>query len=875
MDMLARLIAALRGLVRRRRIDAEWTEELRDHLERETAANVARGLSPEEARCAAIADFGGIALATEEVRAVRTVWLDGFWRDVRYGLRSLRRSPGFAATALALLVVGIGSTTAIFSVVHAVLLRPLPYPEPDGLVFLSQKDGHGIAWPTFEDWRRRATSFDALAASVADAVIVTSTAIPQRVESRGVTANFFQVLGAEPYRGRLFDEADAHPTAPATAVISHALWQRHFGAEESIVGRTITLNRQPFVVAGVLPPGFRYVTSPDVYVVLERQVAAGYRGMQSRNTQTDLYAVGRLKSDRSLSTARVEMQAITAALSLEHSGLKGHDAELLGLAERTVQRVAPTLRVLAGAAALLMVIACVNVASLLMNRAVSRAHELGVRAALGGTRSDLIRQLLVEQTLLVLAGGLGGAMAGTLLLHGLLAVAPQDMPRLQEIRLDPAMLAWTTVVCCACAFLFGLLPALKASRIDGQQLVIRAGRATGSTVRARQVLAMAQIAVATVLLSGAALMVNSMLRLTSVDLGFDPRSVQTFMFSLSGPDWPNARKQASYDLVVERLRRVPGVESAALTYSLPILGSNLWNVFMIDGVSAEHWTAIGTFPNAGMVPVTSTYFDTLRVPLATGRYFDRSDGVDSLPVAIVNSRAARAYWPSEDPIGKRIRQGYPDDPFGPWRTIVGVVGDIKQDGQDRETPPQVFVPLVQQPRTTVVAVVRTRGPVSQASLTAALHQLDPTIPVFSEQTLEHVMHESTSRRRVTTVVLSVFGGVAALLATIGLYGVIAQGVADRRREIGLRLALGATGRQVASQFLRQSVVVVAAGISLGLLVTAGATRSLASLVFGVTPTDPLTLVTVVGLLAAVTFLASYLPARSAARVDPVETLRSE
>jgi putative ABC transport system permease protein len=804
-------------------------------------------------------------------------WLDTVWRDISYALRVFRRSPRFTLTAVALLILGIGSTTAIFSITYAVLVRPLPYPNADRLMFLAERNGGGVAWPNFEDWQRRATSFDALAASLADGVIVTSGPVPRRLESRSVTSTFFHVLGASPFRGRLFDAADARPGAAKTVVVSHAFWVRELGGEPEAVGRTTVLNRNPFTIVGVLPPGFRYLTPADVYVLLEPQVAANYRGMQSRRTRTTLFAVGRLKPEVTAATARTEMQAIQAALTQEYPQDNTTSAvHLVTLTDRIIGEIAPTMTVLAGAVTLLLLIACVNLATLLLNKSASRAQEFGIRAAIGGSRWTLVRQLLIEHGLLVVAGGVLGAAAGGVLLSALVGVAPRDLPRLEEIQLDLVVLGLTTVFSCACVFALGIMPALKAAGLGGQAIVLRAGRgSTRSTSAMRRGFMMAEIAVAMVLLSGAGLMVHSMMRLARVDPGFDPRHLQAFSFSLTGPQWPDARKQAFFDSIVDRLRTVPGVENAAITYSLPILGSNWWNVFMIEGTTEAQWISVGLFPNAGMVPVTAGYFETLRIPLVQGRYFERSDRPESVPVAIITRSLAKKYWPNDDAVGKQIRQGFPKDPYGPWRTIVGVVGDLKQEGVDRDTPFQVFMPIVQQPRTTSYAIVRTRGPVSASSLESALHDLDRSIPVFNDRTLEQVMREASSRRRIAMLVLSVFGAVAVLLAAIGLYGVIAQSVTERRQEIGVRMALGASPRQILRLFLQHGLAVVAVGVGCGIAGSLAAARSLASLVFGVTVTDPMTLGGMSGLLLAITLLACYLPARSATRVDPLEALRTE
>ncbi len=888
--MIARLFASLRGLVGRRRIEGEIAEELRDHLEREIEAHRSRGVAPEEARRLALRDLGGLTQTIESTRDVRATWLDRFWRDLGYGARLLRRSPRFTITALTVLVLGIGSTTAMFSIAYAVLVRPLPYAGAERLVFLADQGGPIIAWPDFDDWRRRATSFDGLAGSLADAAIVTGGQLPQRVDSRSVTANFFAVLGTMPFHGRLFGEADARPDADATVVVSHAFAIREFGSAPAAIGRTLAMNRSVHTVIGVLHPGFHYITAADVYLLLEPQVAANYRGMQSRGNRTNLTAVGRLKPGVDLTAARAEMQNIVAALALEYPETnKGRSVTVDPLADRIVGEMAPTLTVLAGAVALLLLIACVNLASLLLNRSASRAHEFGVRAAIGGSRWSLIRQLLIEHALLVGIGGVLGAAAGAAILNGLVSVAPPDTPRLDEIHLDTIVLSCTTLFSCACAFLFGVLPALRASGADGHETVWRSGRA--STRRhslLRRTLLIGEVAVATVLLSGAGLMVQTMLRLSRVDPGFDPHNLQTVMFSLAGK--PDPRKQAFFAEAVERLQAMPGVENAAITYSLPILGSNWWNWFTIAGRPIPPSAVMMDLPSAGIVPVSATYFDTLKIPVIRGRSFDRSDTPDSQPVAIINTSLVNLYWKGrseanlsafvrkdEDPIGQQIRLSgaRPTEGYGPWRTIVGIVGDVKQHGLDQDTPQQIFLPVVQQTRTTVFAVARTRGTVSTTSIETAIRDLDRSVPVFNDKTVDQVMRDASSRRRIAMIVLSVFGVVAVLLAAIGLYGVVAQGVAERRREIGVRMALGATSGQILGLFLRHGLIVVAVGIGCGILAALAAARSLASLVFGIGVTDPSTFAAVAALLTVVTLLACYVPSRSATRVDPLDALRSE
>ena len=867
----------IRALLFRRRIESEMDKEMRLHLDLETDANIRAGMAPRVARRNALIAFRGVDRAKEDYRdALGTRVLDESWRDLRYAARLARRSPAFTITAVTLLALAVGTASAIFSVAYTVLLRPLPYPDPDRLVFLTEGGG-GVAWPNYLDWRDRATVFSGLAGSVGDAVVVTGGQAPLRLESRGVTSNFFRVLGVSAFKGRVFDDADALPDAAPTAVVSHELWMRELGGRPEAIGKTLSLSRGPYTVIGVLPPGFRYMTPADVYVLLEPLVARNnYRGMQNRNNHTSFFVVGRLKSGVSIEAAQAEMHTIAVALMQEYPIVnKGADVPVVLLAERIIGSTAPTLTVLAGAVTLLLLIACINLASLLLNRTASRAHEFSVRAAIGGSRQRLVRQLVIEQALFCVVGGVLGALAGGVMLRALVKVAPRDLPRLDEIHLDLRVLAWTTLAGAVCALAFGIGPALKASGITRGALVLRAGQRSTATSAMRRALMIAEIAVATVLLFGAGLMVHTMVRLARVDPGFDPHHLQTFAFSFAGAGWSgpegDARKQAFFDVAIQRLRAVSGVENAALAYSLPIAGSNWWSQFRILGRPADPPGEFG--PNAGMVPVSAGYFETLRIPLIKGRYFDRSDKPNSLPVAIINNSVARKFWPDEDPIGKQVRGGSPGNEYGPVRTIVGVVGDIKYHGVDQDAPQQMFMPILQEPRSPVFAIARTRGALSSLALEAVIHNLDASVPVFNDRTLDQVMREASSQRRFAMILLSVFGGVAVLLAAIGLYGVIAQSVSERRNEIGIRMSLGATQTQVVRMFLQRGMVAAGVGLACGLIAAAAAARSLQSMVFGLTTTDPLTIGAVVALLASVALAACYVPARSAARVDPARALR--
>ena len=874
-----RLFRRIRYWLSSSALDADLRDELAAHREMLEHDLVARGHTPGKARDLARRAMGNETYMREESRGV---WfgrgMEAVVQDAKYAVRTLRRSPRFALTALALLVLGIGSTTAILSIVYEVLVRPLPYADADRLVFITEKDGAGVAWPNFLDWQSSARSFDGLAGSFADAAILRSGELPRRFESRAVTWNFFRVLGVGPAQGRLFDAADARADAPLAIVVSHRFWATELAASPAAIGRKLQVGAQIATVVGVLPPDFRYLTSADIYRPIEPLVATNYRGMQSRTTHTTYYVVGRLKDDVPIETARVEMQRIQQAIGREFVApkqLKNLGADLKPLSERIIGTMGPTLTVLGGAVTLLLLITCVNLAALLLNRGSSRASEFRIRAAIGGSRWQVMRQLLVEHGVLIAVGAVLGAVAGAWILVGFVYLAPRDMPRLEEIHVDLGVISSITVLTCICAFVFGIVPMLRTVGASGEGM--RAGQGVsrhGGWLRSG--LMIGEIALATVLLSGSALMVHTMVRLNRVDPGFDPRHLQTAMFSLSGRAWTEERQQAFYPRVVERLRAIPGVEDASITYSLPILGSNWWTVFMIQGVPAEHWNVVGEAPNAGMVPATPGYFEMLRIPLVKGRYFDGTDAIGSQPVAIVNATAAQKYWPNESPIGKQIQLGFPGQPYGPVRTIVGVVGDIRQDGVDHDASRQVFLPATQQSRTTMYAIIRTSGAgVPPASIANAIHDLDRTIPVFNDRTLGDVMTAAVSYRRTAMVVLSVFGVVALILAAIGLYGVIAQGVADRRQEIGVRIALGATAARVIRMFLSHAAAIIAIGVPVGVAAAIVASRSLSGLVFGIKATDPLTYASVAAVLIGITIVASYLPALAATRIDPLKALRGD
>jgi putative ABC transport system permease protein len=799
--------------------------------------------------------------------------------DVRYALRGLLRTPTFTLIALATLALGIGASTAIFSLAYTVLVRPLPYPNPDRLVFIAEvPSGHpewrnGVAWLNFIDWRAHVTSYEELAVSLNDAVNVTGDR-PQRLQSRTNTWNIFRVLGAQPVLGRLFTEEDGRADAAPVVVISHELWVSDYGGNPSVIGQILPIERTAHTIIGVLPPGFRYGSRADVWRPLEPLAAQDFRGMTKRGNHANLYAVGRLKPSVTIAQARSEIETLAANLSREYPDTNsGASAALAPLADIIVERYRPTFIVLAGSVALLLLIACVNLANLLLTRGSTRAHELAIRAALGGSRWRIARQLLVEQGLLIAAGVALGAITGSALLELLIALAPRDVPRLDEVRLNDGLLLYTAAASGLCALAFGFIPAFKASSVRGQELLVRAGRtAQLSTTRMRRGLMIAEVGVATILLVGSGLMVQTMLRLTQSNPGFDTRNLLTLNIDMKIPTWPAPKRQATFASIVERLRALPGVENAGLTLSLPMDGIRWGSQFILGDRPVPPPSQL---PGAAFTPVSTGYFEMMKIPLVRGRLFDRTDGPDSAPVAIINETVARAFWPGRDPIGQRLKQGFPGDP-NLWRMIVGVVGDVKTGGLDIAAPTEIYLPIAHARQNTWVVVVRGEHVDRMAgAVTAALREFDKDLPIFGVKTMDEVMSNANAQKRVSMVVLSVFGLVAVLLAMIGLYGVITYCVTERTQEIGVRMALGATGGQVLRLFLRQGIIAAACGIAVGVAVAIWLTRWLETLLFGVTATDVPTFAAVVAILLVVAIAASYIPARRAARVDPLTALRCE
>jgi putative ABC transport system permease protein len=845
-----------------------WTQSLRIAL---------GALMPRPDRDRLFADAGKASL------------MDSLRLDLKFGVRSLLKSRGFTATAVITLMLGIGASTAVFSVVNAALLRPMPFAEPDRLLWITEvgKDGRlmSIAWPDYLDWRDRTTSFEKLAAIQRGMVNLTGSGEPERLVSRHVTADFLQTLGVQPALGRMFTASEDRAGAPRVVLIGDSLWRRRFNADPDVLGRTITLDGLPSEIIGVLPRGFQYnlVSEDDILGSLGQQASPG-SGLTDRGNHNGLSAIGRLRPGVSESAASIELERVAADLTKTYPATNSNvSVRVQPLEERLVGSVTPMLTAMLGAVAVLLLLATVNVANLLVARGVSRRHELSVRAALGCSRGRLVQQLLVESAVLAAAGGLAGVALAGGLLQLFLATAPAEVPRLADVRLDAAAWIFAACVSAISALILSAFPGIQSSGIRGQHALVRAGRGDTSTVaahRVRRALMVVEVALAIVLVTGAGLMTRTMFALGSIEPGFDPSNLLTMRFMLTGDrstdDLRTAFNQrvASFgDAVLARANAVAGVERAALTLSLPVEGSQWGSIFIVGDQPVP---ARESLPIAAFVPVSAGYFETTRMHLREGRFFDASDTATSRKTVIVNDTLARRFWPHETAVGKRVKQSWPEEPT-PWREIVGVVDDVKLDGIEADTPMQVYLPFPQEPAPYVALVARTSAPPATVAraLSHAIHELDPSLPIFGVQTMDAMMRTEVTRRTMTMVIFGAFALVALVLASVGLYGVVSQGVAERVHEIGVRVALGATRRQVVGLFVGQGVVTTILGVAIGVATALALASLVRDLLFHVEPTDPLTFWSAIAVLVLVATAACYIPARRAARVSPTIALRGE
>jgi len=807
--------------------------------------------------------------------------MTGILHDVRYGLRQLRRTPGLTAAAVVTLALGIGANAAIYSVVEAVLLRPLPVPDPERVVVVEQTSREAEPLPlspgNFVDFGARQDVFEAFGAASARSLILTGGE-PERLTGANASPGFLEVIAGTPLHGRLLQASDAAPGAEPVAVLSDALWKRRFAADPGVVGRTIAINDQLHTIVGVAPPGLQYPEGAENWMplVFER----GELLPAERNSHY-LEVVARLAPGISLERARGRLEGIAAQLGEEYPPSNaGFGARLEPLHDRIVGPVRFSLFLLLGAVGFVLLIACANVANLLLARASARRREMAVRAALGAGRARLVRQLLTESLLLAGAGGAAGLAIATWCLEVIRRLGPADVPRLAEAGVDPGVLLFAAAASVVTGITFGLAPALAGGRGElGEAL--REGDRAGerrSGKRLRAALVVAEMALAVVLLAGAGLMLRTVWALVAIDPGFEPRGVLTATFFMPASRYEGPPQRAAFaERALARLQTLPGVEMAGATSHLPLAGGQLTYGFAIEG-RPELAAAgdSGGMPEADFRAVTPGYLDALRIPLRAGRGVAPSDAAGATPVAWINEAAARAYWPGEDPLGRRIQiargRGTP-----PWREIVGIVGDLRHEGLAVPPRPEVYVPFAQDPLPYFAVTLRTGGdPAALAvPLRAAMHEVDADQPVSRLRPMADLVAASTSGTRFQGTLLGAFASIALLLAAVGIYGVMAHAVARRTREIGVRMALGAARGDILRLVVGHGMRLAAAGITLGIGGALALTRLLRAQLFGVAPTDPATFVCVTLGLAAVALAACWLPARRATRVEPLSALRAE
>jgi putative ABC transport system permease protein len=804
--------------------------------------------------------------------------LDNLWKDIRFGLRTLLRSPATTLVALLTLALGIGANSAIFSVVDGLLLRPLPYPDPEELVLIRESapklgfPRFSVAPPNFVDWRRMNKSFEHLVAFNREKLNLTGSDQPESLQGVAVSHDFFELLGAKPLMGRGFREEEEKPGQGRVAVLSYSLWQRRFGGDPKIVGRTLTLNGEPYVVVGVAPRDCDMPRKTDLWVPLDFDYAAASRGAHFFGT------IGRLKDGVSLEKATAEMTGIAAQLEKQYPDTNtSWTVVLMGLRDSLVEQIRPALLLLMVAVGFVLLIACANVANLLLAKMAAREREIAVRAALGASRTRLVRQMLVEILILFLAGGLLGAGVAWFGVKGLLALVPDTLPLPQQVRVDGRVLAFTLLAALATGFLFGLVPSLSAT---GQRLYgalkeggrAMAGGRQGRVVR--NILVGVEVGLALALLVVSGLLIRSFARLSGVDPGFKPEGVLTARLSIPEFKYPDEERQSIfYGQLQERLSAIPGVEAAAAIFPLPLSGGDMVFAYQDAG---RPTVSLSEQPNAQARIISADYFKAMRIPVVRGRTFDRRDGHDTQKVVIVNQALAERDWPGKDPLGQRITFD-PTAEKVDWFTVVGVVGDVRHDTLDGEKSPEVYLLQLQVPGTDSFLVLRTQGDPARltATLREAVREVDPDLPVERINTMEQVMNDSLAPNRVKTLLLGIFAGLALVLAAVGVYGVVSYSVEQRTHEIGIRMALGARPGQVQRLVILQGMRIVLVGAAFGLALAGWASRYLGSQVYGVTATDPATFLVVPILLLLVALLANLVPALRATRVNPLEALRYE
>jgi putative ABC transport system permease protein len=794
-------------------------------------------------------------------------------RDVRLAIRSLTKAPGFALAAILTLALGVGATSAIFSVVNGVVLRPMPYPDPESLVMVwevtPQYGRFSVAPANFFDWRKQSTTFEALAAFGNSDVTLQRPSGPEQVPAAYASAELFKVMNIRPAMGRTFTTEEDMPGRGDVIVLSHGGWQRRFGADPRAIGSTVTMNGSQFTIVGIMPPGFAFPSSTtELWFPMALEQAKATRGGHY------LGVIGRIKPGVAFERAEAEMKTIAARLATQYPEANaGESVELVPLHEQVVGEVRPALLTLLAAVAMTVLIACANVANLLLVRGAVRRKELAIRAALGASRGRLVRQMLVESLVLAMTGGVIGIGLAQLAIRPLRVLSAGTVPRVADVSIDLSVLAFAFGVSLLTGIVFGLAPAWQAVSAALVDVLKDGGRGTHSSVGRwmRTGLLVAEVALSMVLLVGAALLLRSFANVTGIDPGFRPEGVLSFRVSLPQSTYAeDHQRRAFFDALTARLEALPGVRGAGLVQTLPLKGDYMLS-FELQGKPPA---GPGEQPSANYRVVSDHYFGTIGVPLLRGRQFTDRDREGAPLVAIVDDAFARRYFPGEDPIGRGIQIGNGSDAFA---EIVGVVGSVRYDGLARTPRPVMYVPLRQDAFGSMWVLARTSG--DPAALMTEARQvvksLDPALPAYSMKTLDDVISESVAPRRFPMLLLGLFAAIAVGLAAVGLYGVVAYGVSLRTQEIGIRMAIGASRGDVLRMIVTGGMRVALVGVIVGIAGALALSRLMRTMLFGVTGVDPASYVATAAMLLGVAALACYIPARRAMRLDPLSALREQ